>query len=43
MDNLNTKAFPTLNVIKADGTAVKYDSEVRTVEAFKTFVDETLA
>lgn len=43
MDNLNTKAFPTLNVIKADGTAVKYDSEVRTVEAFKTFVDKTLA
>jgi len=40
---LNTNSFPTVNVIKADGTAVKYDSEVRTVDAFKAFVDETLA
>jgi phosphoadenylyl-sulfate reductase (thioredoxin) len=43
IENLNTKSFPTLNVIKPDGTAVKYESEVRTVEAFKKFVDETLA
>ena len=43
MDNLNTNSFPTVNVIKADGTAVKYDSEVRTVEAFEKFVEETLA
>ena len=41
--NLNTKSFPTVNVIKADGTVVKYESEVRTVEAFKQFMDETLA
>eukprot|EP00539_Tryblionella_compressa_P015515 CAMPEP_0178844518 /NCGR_PEP_ID=MMETSP0746-20121128/16853_1 /TAXON_ID=913974 /ORGANISM="Nitzschia punctata, Strain CCMP561" /LENGTH=438 /DNA_ID=CAMNT_0020508465 /DNA_START=108 /DNA_END=1424 /DNA_ORIENTATION=+ len=41
--NLNTKSFPTVNVIKPDGTAVKYESEVRTVDAFKKFVDETLA
>ena len=40
--NLNTQSFPTVNVIKADGTVVKYDSEVRTVDAFKKFVDETL-
>lgn len=40
--NLNTQSFPTVNVIKADGTAVKYESEVRTVEAFKKFVDETV-
>jgi len=40
--NLNTQSFPTVNVIKADGTAVKYESEVRTVEAFKSFVDATL-
>merc|ERR1711971_949518 len=32
---LNTNSFPTVNVIKSDGTAVKYDSEVRTVDAFK--------
>ena len=32
-----------LNSIKADGTAVKYESEVRTVEAMKKFVEETLA
>lgn len=43
IENLNTKSFPTVNVIKPDGTAVKYESEVRTVEAFKKFVDETLA
>lgn len=43
MENLNTNSFPTVNVIKADGTAVKYESEVRTVEAFSKFVKETLA
>jgi len=43
MENLNTNSFPTVNVIKPDGTAVKYESEVRTVEAFTKFVDETLA
>ena len=42
MENLNTSSFPTVDVITADGTAVKYDSEVRTVEAFKAFVDETV-
>lgn len=42
-DNLNTQSFPTVNVIKADGTAVKYESEDRTVEAFKAFMDKTLA
>jgi thiol-disulfide isomerase/thioredoxin len=41
--NLNTNAFPTVNVIMPDGTAVKYDSEVRTVDAFKKFVEKTLA
>jgi hypothetical protein len=40
--NLNTQSFPTVNVIKADGTAVKYESEVRTVEAFTKFLAETL-
>lgn len=43
MENLNTKSFPTVNVIKPDGTVVKYESEVRTVEAFKEFMDKTLA
>lgn len=42
-ENLNTKSFPTVNVIKPDGTAIKYESEVRTVEAFKKFTEETLA
>ena len=42
-ESLNTQSFPTVNVIKPDGTAVKYESEVRTVEAFKEFVDKTLA
>lgn len=39
--NLNTESFPTVNVIKADGTAVKYESEVRTVEAITKFLEET--
>mmetsp|Transcript_33034 Transcript_33034/g.37562 ORF Transcript_33034/g.37562 Transcript_33034/m.37562 type:complete len:85 (+) Transcript_33034:3-257(+) len=39
---LNTDSFPTVNVIKADGTAVKYESEVRTVDAIKEFVTEAL-
>jgi len=42
-DNLNTKSFPTINIIKPDGTAVKYESEVRTVDAIKAFAEETLA
>jgi phosphoadenylyl-sulfate reductase (thioredoxin) len=43
MENLNTNSFPTVNVIKPDGTAVKYESEERTVEAFTKFLEETLA
>lgn len=39
----NTESFPTINVIKADGTAIKYESEDRTVDAFKAFADEQLA
>ena len=42
-EKLNTSSFPTVNVIKPDGTAVKYESEVRTVEAFTKFMEETLA
>jgi len=41
--NLNTQSFPTVNVIKADGSVVKYESEVRTVDAFKEFVDSQLS
>jgi phosphoadenylyl-sulfate reductase (thioredoxin) len=41
-EELNTSSFPTVNVIKQDGTAVKYPSEVRTVEAFTQFVEATL-
>jgi phosphoadenylyl-sulfate reductase (thioredoxin) len=39
---LNTKSFPTVNVIKENGTAIKYESEVRTVEAFKEFLHKTV-
>lgn len=42
MENLNTNSFPTVNVILPDGTAVKYESEVRTVDAFTKFVEETV-
>ena len=41
--NLNTESFPTVNVVKADGSVIKYESEERTVDAFKAFVDKTLA
>jgi phosphoadenylyl-sulfate reductase (thioredoxin) len=41
--NLNTESFPTVNVVKPDGSVVKYESEDRTPEAFQAFVDETLA
>ena len=36
--NLNTNSFPTINFISADGKVTKYESEVRTVDAFKEFV-----
>lgn len=42
IENFNTKSFPTVNIIKPDGTAVKYESEVRTPEAFTKFLEETL-
>ena len=41
--NLNTESFPTVNVVKPDGTVVKYESEDRTVEAIEKFVADTLA
>jgi len=37
--NLNTKSFPTINVVKADGTVVKYESEERDVASIKAFVE----
>lgn len=41
-ENLNTKSFPTINVVKVDGSVVKYESEERSVEAFKAFVDQEI-
>jgi len=40
---MNTQSFPTINFIKTDGTAVKYDSDVRTVDALTAFAKETAA
>lgn len=42
-ENLNTSSFPTVNVVKEDGSVVKYESEDRSVDAIKAFVAETLA
>lgn len=39
----NTNSFPTINVVKEDGTVVKYDSEDRSVDALKKFVNEQLS
>jgi len=36
-NEMNTKSFPTINFIKSDGTAVKYESEERTVAAMSAF------
>mmetsp|Transcript_14845 Transcript_14845/g.22251 ORF Transcript_14845/g.22251 Transcript_14845/m.22251 type:complete len:434 (+) Transcript_14845:50-1351(+) len=41
--NLNTESFPTVNVVKADGSVVKYESEDRSVEALNAFVAKELA
>jgi thiol-disulfide isomerase/thioredoxin len=41
--NLNTESFPTVNIVKADGSVVKYASEDRSVEAFNAFVEKELA
>lgn len=38
----NTASFPTINVVKPDGSAVKYESEKRDVSSFKDFVAKTL-
>jgi thiol-disulfide isomerase/thioredoxin len=40
---LNTKSFPTINFIAADGTATKYESEDRTVSALKGFASSKVA
>jgi len=37
--NLNTKSFPTINFMAADGTVTKYESEDRSVEAMKGFFE----
>lgn len=42
-EKLNTESFPTVNVVKADGSVVKYESEDRSVEAIQKFVAETIA
>jgi phosphoadenosine phosphosulfate reductase len=35
--NLNTTSFPTINFVGADGKPIKYESEVRTVDAMAEF------
>jgi len=37
--NLNTKSFPTINFVGADGAVVKYESEDRSVDAMKAFAE----
>jgi phosphoadenosine phosphosulfate reductase len=39
---LNTQSFPTVNVVKADGTVVKYDSEKRDPASIKAFVESQI-
>jgi len=41
--HLNTKSFPTVNVVTKDGKVIKYESEVRTVQAFQEFVKQAVA
>ncbi len=37
---LNTKSFPTINVIGSDGSVTKYESEVRDVASMKKFTEQ---
>jgi len=39
---LNTESFPTINIITPDKKVIKYESEERTVAAFKAFIEETV-
>jgi len=39
---LNTESFPTINIITPDKKVIKYESEERTVPAFKAFIEETV-
>mmetsp|Transcript_119250 Transcript_119250/g.210880 ORF Transcript_119250/g.210880 Transcript_119250/m.210880 type:complete len:465 (+) Transcript_119250:100-1494(+) len=41
-EKLNTESFPTVNVVTKDGKVVKYESEERTVPAFKAFIEKTV-
>lgn len=38
----NTQSFPTVDVVKPDGSVIKYQSEQRDVASFKKFVKKTL-
>lgn len=40
--NLNTDIFPTVNMVKPDGTVIKFNSKERTVDKFKAFIDDNL-
>jgi len=40
---MNTESFPTINFIKSDGSAVKYENDERTVAAFGAFAKEQAA
>merc|ERR1719159_2294958 len=41
--NLDTTSFPTINFVGADGVPVKYESEVRTVDALSAFAKSKAA
>ena len=40
---MNTKSFPTINKLTADGKLVKYESEDRTVAAMTEFAKSAVA
>jgi len=39
----NTNSFPTINIVKEDGSVVKYESEDRSVDALKKFANDQLS
>jgi len=41
--NLNTESFPTINLLQCDGSLIKYKSNKRNVESFKSFVEDNIS
>jgi len=41
--NLNTESFPTVNLVQCNGSLIKYKSNERTIESFKSFIADNIS